>query len=239
MKGKQTVFIANESKAYVLNIKKLLQKYNNDLQLVGSANKVNSALTKILEHKPDIIFIEIEFTSGNGFIIADSVQMYLPKTAIVFTSNKPEFAVKAIKYRPYGFLIRPDFDKDLKPVVKRILTEKESPLEKKLILTSGSNDFIINIDNILYCEISNNKRESLIFYEIDKYYSAKEQLTSLEKKLLYKNFFKVNRTHLVNLNYLKEVLKNEKMIVLEKNAKRVEIPASKRKIKNLYQFHIY
>ena len=79
---------------------------------------------------------------------------------------------------------------------------------KKMILKLGVKNFLLDTSDIVYC-YSNNK----IVYVIDannQKYMYDKSLMRLETELNPRLFFKINRTHIINFNFIRSFVTHEK-----------------------------
>lgn len=79
---------------------------------------------------------------------------------------------------------------------------------KKMILKHGVKHFLLDTDDIVYC-YSNNKVVYIVDAQNQKYVYDKN-LVRLETDLDPKQFFKVNRTHIINFNFIRSFVTHEK-----------------------------
>ena len=94
--------------------------------------------------------------------------------------------------------------------------EKEEPritsntqfYPKKMILKHGIKHFLLDTNEIVYC-YSNNKVVYIVDTSHQKYIYDKN-LLHLEAELDPKQFFKVNRTHIINFQFIRSFVTHEK-----------------------------
>ena len=86
---------------------------------------------------------------------------------------------------------------------------------KKMIVKHGVKHFLLDTNDIVYC-YSNNKIVYIVDATNEKYVSDKN-LIRLEAELNPNQFFKVNRTHIINFNFIRS------FVTYEKNKIKVEL----------------
>ena len=79
---------------------------------------------------------------------------------------------------------------------------------KKMILKHGVKHFLLDTSEIVYC-YSNNKVVYIVDVQNQKYVYDKN-LIKLETELDPKQFFQVNRTHIINFNFIRSYVTHEK-----------------------------
>lgn len=125
-----------------------------------------------------------------------------------------EYAVKAFELGAVDYILKPyDLDR-IKKTLKRLEdqgffaeekeTEKYEELDK-LAVNAGDKIRLIDYQDIIYIEY--NQRNSLI-HTADNVYTENYTMTALTEKLEKKNFFRIHKSYLVNLQYMEELVPN-------------------------------
>jgi DNA-binding LytR/AlgR family response regulator len=96
---------------------------------------------------------------------------------------------------------------------------------KKLILKQGTRHVLLDADDIVYCYSDN--RVVFIVAADDQKYMADKNLLHLEQELDPKLFFKVNRTHVINFNFIRS------FATYERNKIKVELKLPEKKPKEV------
>lgn len=188
------------------------------IQLLGEADSVKSGIALIEKEKPQLVFLDIEMTDGTGFDL-------LKKTTfknfnIIFTTAHDGFAIQAFQHSAINYLLKPIARQDLhfainQAVEKEKLTEaskkqqintlldnfeNSSTKTQKLVLPDKDGYIIKPLEEIVRLEgqgnytkvIFNDKTEFLSSYSLAHYESF------LEKR----GFFRIFKSHLINLAYV-------------------------------------
>jgi DNA-binding LytR/AlgR family response regulator len=102
--------IIDDNQESVLKTKAMAASFS-ELDFVASANNYNDGLNLILEHKPQLVFLEIDPTdksSNLSLSLINELYRYLnviPK--IIITTSSKDFAFEAIKYEVTDYLLKP------------------------------------------------------------------------------------------------------------------------------------
>lgn len=96
-----------------------------DLEIIGEADGVSSAIALIQETHPDVVFLDVQMPPGSGFTVLPHLP---PQTNIVFVTAHDNFAVKAFEANALDYLLKPVHPDRLAETVRRIGI-KEPPLE--------------------------------------------------------------------------------------------------------------
>ncbi|MFT5820527.1 MAG: two-component system LytT family response regulator [Crocinitomix sp.] len=209
-------------------------------KVVGEADGVTSGIGTIIKHKPDIVFFDIEIIEGSSFEILDALPLINFKS--VFATAHGHFAIKAIKYSAFDFLVKPYKTSELHDTLlklKQEIGQKDDYKEKFELLFNelkgrkNKKIAISSLDEVKYIPI-----HEILRIEADRSY-CKIVLKDNQKILSSRNmkhyesllpdsiFIKVHRSHVINLNFIKSIIKTDGGFV--KLINNDEIPLSRRK----------
>jgi len=216
------------------NLTYLLNNFCKEVCVVDVCRNVDEALLSIKNHKPDVVFLDIEMPQKNGFQLLKEYETI--DFQVVFITAYDQYAVKAFEVAALDYL--------LKPIDIERLVEVISKIKKKQVL-SGFKDRILALSknrkkltkisipyksDYVVLDIS-----SIICIQADRMYShiytmQGEKYTASKKLGYYEELFKdspdfqrVHRSWVVNISHLKMYSKsNRELHVLDK-----QIPVSK------------
>ena len=204
------------------NLQSKLVEFCPDVEVVATAQKPEDAILFIRQHKPDVIFLDIEMPRMNGFRMLDELGEL--DFEIIFTTAYNHYAVDAIRISAFDYLMKPVAIKELQNALERLakyrqthtrdkldvlrqsLSPNKSQEEKIAIPTNEGLEFI-PIKNILHIESSSNY--SKIFLTDGKNILVTKLLKDFEDILEPYNFFRVHNSHLINLAYIKKYIRGE------------------------------
>ena len=223
------------------NLQQKLAKFCPDVQVVASAQKPEDAILLIQQHKPDVIFLDIEMPRMNGFRMLDELGNY--DFEIVFTTAYNHYAIEAIRISAFDYLTKPIAIKDLQKTIERLaqrsqlhtkdkmeafrgsLASPKSQEEKMAIPTSDGLEFI-PIKSIVHIESSSNY--SKIFLIDGKKILVTKLLGDFEEMLQSYHFFRVHNSHLINLSQIKKYTRGEGGQVMMQNDHVIDISRRKK-----------
>lgn len=234
MVNRFTVFIINENIQDVEHLTKLLS-IDRSLTLIGSAHSARQGTEEALIKKPDIIFLGIDFSKKSGFDIIDALHSFRFNPAIVFTENTDKYAFNAINYRPYAYLLKPYTEEKIKETIYKIVHNLKSVNIKRTLFELQSSDILINIDDVIYCEIEG--KEARIILSNKEKYTFTMPLKELVKKFHTHNFYKCYRSFIINLDYLKEIDRKAAEVSLMKGNEVFKVSISPQGIKYLKELY--
>lgn len=199
----------------------LIREYCPQVTIAGMAENVNSALHAIIEHKPDIVLLDIEMPDQNGFQLLQHFEN--PEFEIIFTTAYSEFAVKAFEVSAIDYLLKPIEITKLQAAIEKVsqrqgenaLPERVHTLRENLKVNqirkialpfSGGLEFV-QIDDIYYLEaegsytqVITGKSKLLISKKIKEF----EYLLSEDIR-----FFRIHRSYIINTKYISKYIKND------------------------------
>lgn len=220
MKATITAIIIDDEPLAIKRLRRLLQKYSDEIEIVSEAPNGEQGLHLVEQHQPHLIFLDIEMPILNGFEMLNHLK-HIPK--VIFTTAFEEYAIKAFEENSIDYLLKPIEPERLDKAIQKLkrLSTTESSFSKQQLnaIISALNtkkefkSFPVKIgDKILLI-----KSEQITYLEAkDKYvyiitdenveYLTDFTLTSLEEKLP-PPFLRVHRAYIVNCDKIKEVHK--------------------------------
>ncbi|MCD4664085.1 MAG: LytTR family DNA-binding domain-containing protein [Bacteroidales bacterium] len=228
----KALIIDDESKARNA-LKNLLGKHCLNIDVVGEADCVKTGLDKIKGLKPDVIFLDVQMPDGTGFDLLEQVPEI--KFKIIFASAYDKFAIRAFKFSAVDYLQKPVEPEQLIEACSKLSgDDKYTEINEKLeVLLSNRNNFekiaLPTIDGIIFvkikeinrCESDNNYTN--IFLNDGERILVSRTLKDYDEMLSPFNFFRIHKSHLINLAYLKRYKKGEGGYVIMEDGSELEV----------------
>lgn len=240
----RTLIVDDEAPARE-NLKLLLSENSPEIEVIGMADSVETARRMIKDLAPEVIFLDVCMPSGTeGFDLLDS----LPEKnfQVVFVTAFKDYALKAFHANAIHYILKPIDIDDLKAAVKRLVANHESfssnneslssyirslenltrsmnpALPSQRITINHAKGFkIVDPSDIIYLEGEGNYTK--IFFSDGSQYVDTRSLGIYEDILDSKKFFRVHKSHIVNILYVNEFLNNEGSFVIMKNGTKLAI----------------
>jgi DNA-binding LytR/AlgR family response regulator len=233
-----------------------LQKYSSDVQVLARLQTVKDTVRWLREHqdKLDLIFMDIQLSDGLSFQIFQQVSVRKP---VIFTTAYNEFALDAFKVNTIDYLLKPITFTDLVASLNKLSTmRKEFTLKTEGIVKlqeAVTNDtfrtyksrFMVklgeHIRSITVDQISAFYAEGRDVYLVTgqgKKFIIDYTLESLEEILDPALFFRLNRTFILNINAIKDVLvyTNSRLKIILHNDLGKEIIVSREKVNDFKEW---
>ncbi len=213
------VVIIDDERLAREEVKRHLLKYDS-FDIVGEAGDAKEGRSVVEATKPHLIFLDIEMPEKSGFDLLDELTT-VPE--IVFTTAYSEYASKAFDVEALDYLVKPireeRFAKSISRVKKELSKSSVSQpgftMNQKIFIKEGDKCFYFPIKDVRYIESLENYAR-LHFTEGKA--MLKKSLNSIEKKLDPSVFFRINRSQIINTNFVKEIrpgFKGRLRLVLE------------------------
>lgn len=203
----------------------LVKKFVQNVEIIGEAKGVKSGLSQIETLNPEVVFLDINMQDGTGFDLLD--QLKEVNFHLVFITAYDQYAIKAFKYAALDYLLKPIDLQELRKCIHRIeqLKHPKDTLEKlsnlqssqllqqflqppknykeRFTIKKSSGIFLLNIedvshfyadDNLVFAIDKNNKRHTI-----------SHRISELESLLHPNTFFRINRSEIVNINYIQKM----------------------------------
>jgi two-component system LytT family response regulator len=106
----------------------LLKTYCPQVEIVDMCTSAQQGIESINQHKPDVIFLDIEMPRMNGFDMLEQFDKLF--FDVVFCTAYDQFAIKAFKYSALNYLLKPIDPMILKNTVARIEERKVSSQQR-------------------------------------------------------------------------------------------------------------
>ncbi|NLL27503.1 MAG: response regulator [Bacteroidales bacterium] len=233
----RAIIIDDEESART-TLKALLLRYVPDVQVVAEAYNVESGVNAIKQHTPDLIFLDIQMPDGSGFRLLELIPDI--DFNVIFTTAYDQYALKAIKANALDYLLKPIVPEDLKNAVEKHknnvssgsnsfilknLLENISNESKKIALHTFEGIHVVQMADIIRCQ--SDDCYTNIFLNDGKQVMVSKTLKEIEESLSANMFIRTHKSHLVNMDYIKTVIRQDGGYIIMKDGS--EIPISRRK----------
>ena len=202
----KTIIIDDERLARE-EVKRALSAYP-EFVVLGEAANVDEAIVLIEKERPDLIFLDIHMPEKSGFDLLEELTI-VPE--VVFTTAYDQYAVKAFEVNALDYLVKPLRDERFSKTIEKVkaeLAKKEEikvdvlPMHRKIFIKDGEKCHFIPLSEIHFIESLENYAR---LYFGDQKAMIKRSLNLLEEKLDATIFFRINRSQIINTQYIKEI----------------------------------
>jgi two-component system LytT family response regulator/two-component system response regulator LytT len=232
------------------------------IEVIAQAGNGLEALRVIQDHTPDLVMLDVQMPGFTGFEVARRLLDSGIESQLVFVTAYDQHAIEAFEVNAVDYLLKPVEAERLETAVERVRrrlqTGRPQPppmpvagddLEKLLQLLStrqerreqlavkvGDRFLLIRTDEVVHASVEDD-----VITVVTNALSGTSNyrtLDELQARLDPAVFWRVHRSHLVNINRIKEIVPwfSRNYILKMKDAKGSEIPVSRSQTKRLREY---
>lgn len=235
--------IIDDEQNNIDNLSILLKELFPELNIIGEATDAFYAEKLILQHKPDIVFLDIQMPGKSGFELLTSLASH--HFELIFVTAYDQFGIQAVKFSAIDYLLKPVNAEELRVAVEkaicRSLEKKQNKQLENLLdllqnqqlkdahriaLPSSKEIRFIRTKEIIRCESSNNY--TTFFIMNGESIVTSKPIFEYEEVLQEYGFIRCHQTHLVNKLYIKSLVKQDGGYLLLENGSKIPISRLKR-----------
>ncbi len=196
-------------------LKRLLEPYHK-IEIVGEAANAEEALSLIEQLQPELLFLDIQMPGKNGFELLTSIEGEAPD--VIFTTAYDDYAIKAFEFNALDYLLKPIDGERLKEAIQRVEEDRHIHQESiegkperasrvlgendKVFVKDGEKCWFVKLGKIRLFESMGNY---VRLHFDDQKPLVLKSLNSLEDRLDPENYFRANRKHIINLQWIEKI----------------------------------
>ena len=203
------------SKSLAIKLKDLAE----DIEILGCFHEPQKAIAAIRKLKPTVVFLDIEMPGMNGFQLLEQLEEF--DFEVIFVTAYNEYMLNALRISALDYLLKPVDTGELKNSLARLRlkhsqqtqvsdrkeqfrllddTLKDHHSPKRLAVATLQGIIFLKINEILKVEAMSNY--SIFYLANKKKLTVSKTLKEFEPILTLQNFFRVNRSCIVNTDYI-------------------------------------
>lgn len=221
MKNYRAIIVEDERLPRLALLQKL-ETYHPDIEVVACCESYEDALTAILRHRPDILFLDIQLQGHTSLELLRELKEAIPLPHIIFTTaySNSEYLLEALRFAAADYLLKPVDVSDLAKALHRIEERDATTFSSTPppLAHSGKCPFR-TLNGTLYAG-----KEEVIYVRANGNYSnimldegeeiVLERLGVIENKLGTEHFIRAGRNLLLNRNLIYRVNRKHKCCIL-------------------------
>jgi two-component system, LytTR family, response regulator len=205
-----------------------LLRDESNVEVVGEADNAEAAIAAIEQGRPDLVFLDVQMPGADGFDVVRAVSSNGDGRAAdgpryVFVTAHDHYAVRAFEVHAFDYLLKPVGEDRFREVLRRALEQhrsngdvgekrlrglinqvlRERGFSERLLIREECRAYFVNVREITWIE---SERNYLILHCGAKSHTMRGTLESLEEMLDPKLFARVNRSSIVRLDAIREML---------------------------------
>lgn len=217
------IVIVEDELPAAAQMRDFISSYREPVNIVG----VYSTCAEILRHLNrndaiDVVFCDIELRDGNALTALQQIEL---KSVLIFTTAYDQFWNESLQHNGIDYLLKPItagkvhaaldkvvtlkqiFTKDniiLKQLSGKLQQKQDAEYRKRFPVRVGSELFVIDVTDVMYFRITNGVIFAVL-EEKKKYPLMEETLSALEEQLDPQQFFRVNRSDIINIRFIRSI----------------------------------
>lgn len=205
----KTIIIDDEENSRS-NTKSMLASYCPEIEVIAEAGSGMEGKKLIQELKPEVVFCDINMPGMTGLEMIDG--LVHRDFCLIFLTAYSEHGINAVKAGAIDYLLKPLLLSELQGAVKKVVKHYEqkgavpapaTSNDKNLVLINHSKGFtLIDYKDIIWLEASDNYTN--IYLNTGKKIVASKTLKEFEAILPTTVFFRIHRSSLINIDFIKE-----------------------------------
>jgi two-component system LytT family response regulator/two-component system response regulator LytT len=236
------------------------------VEVVGQAGNGIEALTAIDRLQPDVVFLDVQMPGLTGFEVARRLIDTRGPSHIIFVTAFDQHAIEAFEVNAVDYLLKPVEQARLEMALDRarrrisvdhvltggpsgsqgvdhaqlekiveLVTERQSRRER-LAIKIGERFMLVQADDVIYASMRDDGIS--VVTEQHAGTSNYRTLDELQDRLDSSVFWRVHRSHLVNINKIKEIVPwfSRNYILRMTDPKATEIPVSRTQTRRLREY---
>lgn len=229
--------IVDDDQTSRLILSQLVDNINSGFRIIGSAGTVAEAVSLIDSVEPDLVFLDILLTDGEGFDVLEQVTYH--GFEVIFTTSVENQAIRAFDVHAIHYLVKPIRQKDLEKALARFtalsvrsdncvdkVIESRRVLPSRILVPDAEAIHIVKSDQILYLEASDTY--TTFYLQGGKKLLASRPLASFEKLLTDQHFSRIHSKYLINLGFCLQYIRGKGGSVKMEGGAELEVSVRKK-----------
>lgn len=205
-KNVQFSYIIIDNSGYAASIRAMVDHFEH-FQCVANCNTPADGINKVLELKPDVIFLSVDShattTDAITFSLIGELSEYIDDMpTIIAISDTSELAYDAFQRGITGFLLRPLDINVLRKCLFRYQKKNHAAFSKNVCIKSQGDYHFVKAQEIVYLKADNNTTD--FYLENGKTISAYKTLKYYEN-LLPSSFYRIHHSYVINIDFVSRI----------------------------------
>ncbi|NNC96308.1 MAG: response regulator transcription factor [Chitinophagales bacterium] len=223
-------------------LKDLIEENFENLSIISNASNIVEAKREIIKHQPDLVFLDVELPDGNSFDLLEKMKQL--DFQIIFITSHDNYAIRAFKYSAVDYILKPIKTEALVKAVQKVmnrrrLVENQFKIEflmnnlaksnddnAKIALPSSNGLDFVKVNSIIRCRAESNYTH--IYLNGGEELIISRSLKEFEEILPQGIFYRIHKSHLINLHYLKKFVKHDGGYVVMEDGEMISVASRKK-----------
>jgi len=235
---KRVLIIDDEPLARMV-VLEYLQPFNSQLQVMQECGDGFEGIKAIMQHQPDLVFLDVQMPKINGFEMLELVEQ---PPQVIFTTAFDEYAIKAFEAHAVDYLLKPFSRERFNKAVEKFLSQSgtapavkatealldstsQSPAQhERIVVKTGTKVKIIPVHDVEYLAADD---DYVSIHTAEGSFLKNKTMSFFEQTLDARQFARVHRSYIIRISEITRINPYEKdthLAILKSGAR---IPVSK------------
>ena len=207
MSQKYKALIVDDERLARLSLRTLLEQLS-EIEIVGEADDVPTAIIAIERLQPDVVFLDIQMPGQNGFQLVEQANF---SGKFIFVTAYDEYALRAFEINALDYLMKPVSLDRLKTAMERLdlpventaSTQEQLTYDDQLFTTVGTKMQFLKINQIVL--IQSDGDYTNVYMNKGTHGLVNKTMKEWEERLPAHHFVRVHRTSIINTEYIENI----------------------------------
>lgn len=215
--------IVDDEQHCINRLQKQLGAEAPDIEIIACCKTVENARKIIAENSPDILFLDVQLGNRTGFDLLATIKKI--DFEIIFTTSYDSYALKAFKFSALDYLLKPVDKDDLKRSLQKLRQQRDlketskkidilfhnfregNETSKRIAIPTVDGYTMVDAKDII--RLQSDVNYTHIHTVAGKKITASKTIKFFETLLEGADFFRVHKSHLVNLKFVESYSKGK------------------------------
>jgi two-component system, LytTR family, response regulator len=226
------------------------------IEVVAQAGNGFEAIDAIGRHTPDLVFLDVQMPGLTGFELARKLADREPPVTIIFVTAYDQHAIEAFDVNAVDYLLKPIEATRVETAIQRarrritpevplndqlerivqLVEARKAGRPEQVAVKVGERVLLVQAEDIIFASMA-DESINIVTGHVSGTCNFRT-LDELQARLDPAIFWRVHRSHLVNINKIKEIVPwfSRNYILRMKDAKATEIPVSRSQTRRLREY---
>jgi two-component system response regulator LytT len=226
------------------------------VEVVAQAGNGFEAIDAIGRHTPDLVFLDVQMPGLTGFELAWKLADREPPVTIIFVTAFDQHAIEAFDVNAVDYLLKPIETARVETAIQRarrrmvpevplndqlerivqLVESRKAARPEQVAVKVGERFLLVQAEDIIFASMA-DESINIVTGHVSGTCNFRT-LDELQARLDPAVFWRVHRSHLVNINKIKEIVPwfSRNYILRMKDAKATEIPVSRSQTRRLREY---
>lgn len=231
--------IVDDEKNARLALKGILEEHFPEVVLLDECKDVPEAVKSIRKHNPDVVFLDISMPGYSGLELFKFFDEHELHFKVVFVTAYQEFALNAFELSALDYILKPVKLEPLRRALQKIKHQQQgsinvlqshinAELPKKVALQTGDGLTFLLLDQIIYLKADGSYTHFLT--SDGKKITVSKKIADFERLEHMGPFLRIHRSHMINLNRIQKIMKQDGGVVVMDNGDWLSISNEKKAV---------